>query len=169
MECVLKILHLLAEIAAPCVKAFREGSEKARNLEARVEIAERKWSELEQKDRVSQSEIRSLREELATERAGKHLAAAVLVFLMFFYRVSPLLVGLTLGVLYSSLLLRLSGNLEEYVSQGLRLSARAWQSASREMSLVLGHLMDLVERIRRRTREWKLKSVPASQSYKTAP
>lgn len=169
MECVLKILYLLAEIAAPCVKAFREGSKKVRDLEARVETAERKWSELEEKDRVSQSEIRSLRQELATERAGKHLVALAMVFLMFFYRVSPLLVGLMLGVLYSRLLLCLSGNLEQYVSQGLRLSASLWQSASREIRSVLGHLVRVVERIHRRIHDWKWKSVRASQSFKTAP
>jgi hypothetical protein len=164
MECVLKILHLLAEIAAPCVKAFREGSEKVRDLECRAETAEKKCSELEQKNRASESEIQSLRQQVATERAGKHFVGVVLVLVMFFYHISPFLVGLVLGILNGSLLLRLSTRVGQWAGNFIRQVPPGLDRLFDQIRQAMPHL---VEQIRSRIRNWKCKPINVSRSFGT--
>lgn len=170
MECFLKTaLDLLAHIAAPCIKAFREGSEKVRGLEARAKIAEKeclKWKKL---CLAAEFKNQTQGEKLGTAYAAIAILVITVILCMIFPQMR-LLIGLVgLGIVFGSQLLPMTSDLEQYVSQGLRLCARIRQSASRQIRPVLGHLVQFVERIRRRVRDWKWKSVLDSRNFNTAP
>jgi hypothetical protein len=170
MECFLKtVLDVLAHIAAPCIKAFREGGEKVRGLEARAKIAEKECLEWKERCLAAESRNQTQGKKLATA----YTVIAVLILTVMLCMIFPqmrLLIGLVgLGVVFGSQLLPMTSNLEQYFSQGLPLSTTLWQSASLQIRPVLSHLVRFAERIRSRIRDWKWESVPASRSFNTAP
>jgi hypothetical protein len=164
MQCLIaKLVEVGSQIVVSCIAAFRETSDKVRALSASQKEC------LEWREKYCAAEFRN-------QAQGKKLATAyaaiavVTVILCMIFPQMRLLIGLVgLGVVFGSQLLPMTSNLEQYVSQGLRLSTRLWQSASRQIRPVLGHPVQFVERIRRRVRDLKWKSVPVSSSFNTTP
>jgi hypothetical protein len=165
MGCFLKtILDVLAHIAAPCIKAFREGGEKIRGLEVRATIAEKECQEWKERCLATESRLQA-----EQEKSARLWAVIVVLFAtVFFFVVFPsktVIVGAVgLSFALGGLLLPEANRVAQYASQGLRLSAALWQSASRQIRPVLGHLVQFAEQIRRSVRDWKWKAVPVSGS-----
>jgi len=154
MECFLKVvLEVLSQIAAPCIRAFREGSEKARNLQARAETAEKRSLELEHKNHVYESQIQTLREKLSTAQAKLCLASAALLWSMIFPRTRVLVGLVVLGIVCSSRVVRLAENVRLYGSQ--------------HIPQAIAYLVERVERIRSRMLDWRWKSAPVSRMFRT--
>lgn len=159
--------NFLSQIVLPCLELFRDIREMIRRT--RAEVWKKECLEWKEKFRTAELKIQTLQEKLATANAAIAVLVVTVILCMIFPQMR-LLIGLVgLGVVFGSQLLPMTSSLEQYVSQGLRLSTRLWQSASRQIRPVLGHLVQFVERIRCRVRDWKWKSVPVSRSFNTAP
>jgi hypothetical protein len=167
MQCaiVAALVEVVPQFVSSCVKALFENSATARGLKARAEIAEKKRLELEQKNRVYESEIRSLRQQVATERAGKHFAVVVLVLVMLFYHVSPFLGGLVLGIFYASMLLRLSTSVGQWAGNFIRQVPQALVRLFHQIRRATPHP---IEQIRSRIRNWKWKAASVSGTFSTS-
>ena len=156
MECVLKILHLLAEIAAPCVKAFREGSEMVRGLRASAQAWQKECLEWKQKYDASESEKRGLRKELG--RVKTLMTGALLFYMIYHPGGAPFFAALViLPVVHRSVLFHLADSANEYAG-----------NAARQIPPAMRHL---VERIRQGIRSWNLKwnSISLARIFRTTP
>jgi hypothetical protein len=166
MQCLIaKLVEVGSQIVVSCIAAFRDTSDKVHALSASQKEC------LEWREKYCAAEFRNQAQgkKLATAYAAIAVFVVTVILCMIFPQMR-LLIGLVgLGVVFGSQLLPMTSNLEQYVSQGLRLSTRLWQSASRQIRPVLGHLAQFVERIRRRVRDLKWKSVPVSRSFNTTP
>jgi hypothetical protein len=154
MKCAIlaALVEVVPQFVSSCINKLFDNRVTAHRLRACAESWQKQCSEWNEKFRIAELEIQTLRGKLATAYAG----IAVLIITV-------------IAVVFGSQVLPMTSSLKKYVSQGLHLSTRLWQSASREISLVLGHLVQVVERIHRRIRDWRWKSVPVSRSFNTAP
>lgn len=171
MKC--SILAALAEIvpqfASSFVKALLENSAAARRLRAYAESWQKECSEWKEKFRIAELEIQTLQGKLTTANAAIAVLIVTVILCMIFPQTRFFIGPVGLAVVCGSQLLPRANRLVEYVSEGLRLGTKLGQSAIRETSLVLGHLVQFPERILRRIRDWKWKSVPVSRSFNAAP
>ena len=163
----------LSEIVVPWVKSVWGNREAVRELRARVETMTEQCLEWKRKFLASELANRALRKDLAAAISGLAL------YMIYDPHGVPFWIGLViigfvlrdtlvdLAVVLGSQLLPMTSSFKKYVSQGLRLSETLYQSASRDIRLVLGHLVQLVERIHRRIRDWKWKAAPVSGSFST--
>jgi hypothetical protein len=171
MKCAIlaALVEVVPQFVSSCVKALFENSATARRLRACAESWQKQCSEWKEKFRIAELEIQTLRGKLATAYAGIAVLIITVILCMIFPQMRLLIGSVGLAVVFGSQVLPMTSSLKKYVSQGLHLSTRLWQSASREISLVLGHLVQVVERIHRRIRDWRWKSVPVSRNFNTAP
>ena len=147
MQCLLTIvLDVFSQILAPCIKAFHEGSEKVRCFQARAETAEKRCTELEEKNRAYESQIQTLLARITV------LVAALLWTMILPKRVAMPLDLVALGAAFGDQLLRVVENLRVYGSQ--------------QIPLAITCLVQLVERARNGISSWK--SVPEVRSFSTS-
>jgi hypothetical protein len=149
MECFLKIvLEVLSQIAAPCIKAFREGGEKVRGLQCRAETAEKECLEWKERCLATESQNRILRMTIA-------LATFAWVWSIIFPH-TLVLVGLfVLGVVCGIDLRPLASSL------GQDSSEVTWQIRAAGDRLV--------GNIRSRMCDWRRKSVPVFTAFSVRP
>lgn len=159
MECFLKIvLQVLSEIAAPCVKAFREGGKKVRGLEASVETAKKECLEWKEKYRAAEIRIQSSLQELATARRVIAVLVAALLCSTIFPGTRVLAGLLGIGVVVGSHLLPVADKLRPYASNLLQQANKI----IRQMAPALSRCIALV---RTRMPDWRWKSVPVFRSF----
>jgi hypothetical protein len=149
MQCLTIVLDVFSQILVPCVKAFREGSEKVRGLQGRAVTAEKRCSELEEKNREVESKVQALQEKLAAAHAKMALATLGLLWSMIFARTGVLVGLVVLGVVCGNPLLRLVERLKV--------------SASQQIRHAIAYLGKLIECARNGIRSWK--SVPQARSF----
>jgi hypothetical protein len=153
MGCLLaKVVEVVSHIVAPCIAAFREGSKKVRALEARVETAEQKSLELEEKNRAAEIRIQVLLKELATAQAAIGVLAVTVMLSMIFPQTRVLIGLVGLSFVCGSQLLPTASNLGQYASKLL-------QQASKLARQIPPALDRLIVQVRSGMREWRWKSV----------
>jgi hypothetical protein len=144
----------------------RDELERLRNANT---ASEKKCIEREEKYRAAEVKSQAQCEKLATAQAAIAVSVVTVILLMIFPQTRFLIGAVGLSFALGGLLLPEANRLGRYVGEGLRLSASLCQFTSREISSVLGHIVQFVERIYRRIRDWRSKSVPVSRSFNTAP
>jgi hypothetical protein len=162
MECFLKIvLQVLSEIAAPCVKAFREGSKKVRELESSVKTVKKECLEWKEKYRAGEIRIQSLLKELATARWVIAVLVAALLWSMIFPGTRVLAGVLGIGVVLGSQLLPMANRLAQYASNLLKHASKVAQQIPPALNRCIAQVRSWMP-------DWRWKSVPISRNFRTS-
>jgi hypothetical protein len=165
MECFLKtVLDVLAHIAAPCIKAFREGGEKVRGLEARAKIAEKECLEWRERCLAAESRLQAEQDKSARLCAVIVILFSTVLFCVVFLNRTVLVGAVGLSFALGGLLLPEANRVAQYAKQRLRRTAGLWQSASQKMRV---EVLRCAQQMRSRLRDWKWKAAPVSGSFST--
>lgn len=158
MECFLKVvLHVLSEIAAPCIKAFREGGKKVRGLEARAEATKKECLEWKERYLAAESRIQTLVQKLATAYAAIGVLAGTVMLGMIFPQARVLIGLVGLSIVFGGQLLPMANKLGSYAS-------KVSQYANNIIRQIPQTLHRCITQLRSRMPDWKWKSVPIFRS-----
>jgi hypothetical protein len=169
MKCLIaSVLEMLSHIAAPCIMAFREGSEKMRALRSRAETAEKECLDWKEKYHAAEFRIQKLGEKLATAYAAIGILVIIVILCMIFpqTRVPIGLVGLS--IVFGSQLLPMANKLGPYATNFFQHASRVSEYANDNIRQILPALDRLIKQSRNRMREWRWRSVPISRSFGTS-
>jgi hypothetical protein len=160
----------VSEVLMPCVRLLWGTREAVRDLRARVETLTKQCLEWEWKYEASRKELGEVKV-FATAGLVPYMIYHPSGMPFFFALVMLCMIHrstlVDLAIVFGSQLLPITSSFKKYVTQRLRLSNKVRQSASRETRLVLGHLVQFVERIHRRIRNWQWKPINISRSFGT--